>query len=217
MSKFVDEFSGTYVGKLHIRRVSDSGGYGRHIRYECECHCGNVVSIRSTLLRQAASDRTCGRCLSYICGGSTNAKAIYNVWLAIKYLCYEVTMKESDSMYFRYRDRGIRMHKRWYLDVNEFARWAVKSGWKKGLQLDRIDNDGHYTPKNCRFVSPRENSNNRECTPMFEYDGKPARALADIVREYSVVSHTLVFQRVLRMDWDLHEALTTPARKGNYR
>ena len=42
-----------------------------------------------------------------------------------------------------------------------FNDWCLNNGWEEGLQLDRIDNDGPYSPWNCRFVTPRENGFNK--------------------------------------------------------
>ncbi len=39
-------------------------------------------------------------------------------------------------------------------------KWAEKNGFKKGLQIDRIDNNKGYFPENCRFVSRGVNMRN---------------------------------------------------------
>jgi hypothetical protein len=49
----------------------------------------------------------------------------------------------------------------WRKDFVAFMQWAEANGWKRGLQIDREDNDGHYEPGNCRFVTPLENCKNR--------------------------------------------------------
>lgn len=49
----------------------------------------------------------------------------------------------------------------WKDDFMSFYNWAVNNGYKEGLQIDRIDNDGNYEPSNCRYVTAKENCNNR--------------------------------------------------------
>jgi hypothetical protein len=41
-----------------------------------------------------------------------------------------------------------------------FKAWAESNGYLENLTIDRIDNDGDYSPKNCRFVTVAENRNN---------------------------------------------------------
>jgi hypothetical protein len=55
-----------------------------------------------------------------------------------------------------YVQKGIKVCPEWY-DFKAFKRWAMKNGFKPELQLDRIDNDGDYSPSNCQWISKPAN------------------------------------------------------------
>jgi hypothetical protein len=57
--------------------------------------------------------------------------------------------------------RGIALCHEWKENSAAFLDWGFANGWMHGLQIDRIDNDGNYSPDNCRFISPRKNCLNR--------------------------------------------------------
>jgi len=83
--------------------------------------------------------------------------------------CY----REKDASYSNYGARGIRVAKEWILDINNFRSWLLLEldrleinveefiNNSSQYQLDRIDRSGHYTPNNCRLVSPQVNGRNR--------------------------------------------------------
>lgn len=60
--------------------------------------------------------------------------------------------------YHNYGGRGIKVYQKWKESSKEWIQWALNNGYKKGLEIDRIDNDGDYTPENCRWVTKLENS-----------------------------------------------------------
>lgn len=72
----------------------------------------------------------------------------------------------------RYEYRGVRVCEEWRHGFKKFEAWGLSHGWKKGLQIDRINNDGDYSPSNCRFVTPKENSNNRSNSGVIAYKGE---------------------------------------------
>ena len=79
---------------------------------------------------------------------------IYRLFNGIKARCYS----PSASNYAYYGGRGIAMCQEWLADPLSFVEWATSNGWRQGLDIDRIDTNGDYTPTNCRFLTHRENS-----------------------------------------------------------
>jgi len=85
-----------------------------------------------------------------------NGTKLHSVWGDMKDRCLN-----SKCKYFpRYGGRGIIVCNRWMTFMPFFA-WAILNGYKQGLQIDRIDNDGGYNPDNCRWVTARQNMLNR--------------------------------------------------------
>lgn len=69
-------------------------------------------------------------------------------------------LNPKNKRYHRYGGRGIKVCDEWRKFI-PFYEWCIKNGLADGLHLDRIDNDGNYCPQNCRFVTPKENANNK--------------------------------------------------------
>lgn len=78
-----------------------------------------------------------------------------------------------------YGGRGITVCQEWALHPERFIEWALTHGWKRGLELDRIDNDGNYTPENCRFITHRVNSQNRRTVVVTPEKARAVKALRD--------------------------------------
>lgn len=133
----------------------------RHIKWLCKCDCDTFVEIKGGNLRNGRST-SCG-CFQkedasnrFTTHGLRNHK-LHSLWSCIKHRCY----KDTAESYEYYGGRGITMHKEWKNDFMTFYDWAIANGWKKGLTIDRTNNDGNYEPDNCRFVTNRQNSLNR--------------------------------------------------------
>ena len=62
--------------------------------------------------------------------------------------------------YLRYGGRGIQNKFKSFDKFISYVVGVLKID-PRGLQIDRIDNDGHYEKGNIRFVTAKENSNNR--------------------------------------------------------
>jgi hypothetical protein len=72
----------------------------------------------------------------------------------------------KDKDYHRYGGRNIQVCDEWKNDFKTFYDFCVQNGYQKGLEIDRIDNDGNYEPSNCRFVTSAENIRNSSVTKL---------------------------------------------------
>ena len=88
---------------------------------------------------------------------------LYFVWKNMWRRCSIPTT----NRYERYGGRGITVCQEWE-NISPFVCWAENNGWRPGLQLNRINNDGNYSPSNCNFVSVKENTRNRISTKLTQ-------------------------------------------------
>lgn len=81
---------------------------------------------------------------------------VARIYESMKSRCNNPNRKKYES----YGARGIYVCDEWNNSFESFCEWALANGYEDGLQLDRIDNSGPYSPDNCRWVTPKENSRN---------------------------------------------------------
>ena len=69
--------------------------------------------------------------------------------------------KPTAPWHHNYFDRGVSVCNLWNKSSKLFIDWALANGYKKGLEIDRIDNSKGYEPDNCRFITKSINSQNK--------------------------------------------------------
>lgn len=137
-------------------------------------------------------------------------RLLQKAFAAMKQRCYQ----ETSPHYPYYGGRGIKICSEWLSDNSSdaFVQWGLINGYAPGLQVDRINTNGDYSPTNCRFVTPKQNSRNFRYNVYSELNGCKVLVVAalEAVRpNYTSKDLSLVLTRVLR-GWDLNTALTTP-------
>jgi hypothetical protein len=82
---------------------------------------------------------------------------MYNSWHAMKNRCYNPV----NINYENYGGRGISVCYEWQRTFDSFFRWSMTHDYKEGLEIDRIDVNGHYEPENCKWSDQVEQRYNQ--------------------------------------------------------
>lgn len=129
----------------------------------------------------------------------------YQAWRNMVVRCTNPKYK----FYHRHGGRGIKVCDRWR---GSYAAFLEDMGVKPSpsLTLDRIDNDGDYTPENCRWATRKEQSRNSRTNHNLTFQGK-TQCLAAWADETGIKAGTLYSR--LKNGWSTERALTEPARR----
>lgn len=207
MGNFRD-ISGQKFGRLTAKsRIG--GTHTKKCKWVCVCECGNEKEVLLDSLTRGLT-RSCG-CLFVENIGKAARKhglskhPLHSVWYGIKRRCYE----KKHIQYHNYGKRGIKMCEEWRVSPVEFIKWS-RGKYAKGLQIDRINNDGDYEPSNCRWVTNTVNANNRRGNVRIAMLGEE-KTLAQWSRDpRCAVTPTTFKSRVRIHAWDPQKALLTP-------
>lgn len=187
-----------------IDRVSD--------RAVCRCDCGNEATVRMDKLRDGRK-KSCG-CLAIehhaamLTLGEANAatrreasqrlrdelaaarntpeaknrQRLARVWATMKSRCNNPNYAGYES----YGGRGIYIAAEW-LVPGAFLAWAEAQP-DNHLWLERKDNDGPYSPENCRFATAKDQASNRRNT-LWVTNGAETKPLQFVVDRLQLNYH----------------------------
>lgn len=203
-------YEGRKFGNLTvIERVGrDKSGC---VLWRCKCDCGNDFITTSTYLRRGHStncgcksqEKRRGKIKTH---GMTGSK-IYSVWKNMRNRC----SNPQNRKYRIYGARGISVCDEWEESFSAFYEWAMSHGYKEGLTIDRIDNDGNYSPENCRWVTNKEQQNNKRNNNFLTINGA-TKTLKEWSEEIGI-NYSTLRNRIYISNWPIEKALSVPVRQ----
>ena len=223
MPKIID-LRGKTFGRLAVVERADLPTGGDGVKWKCLCSCGKKVVASSANLRKGRH-RSCGcaprkqprrdnRGRAKVLGPPMTAvpltggwKPKVPAWISWQAM-WSRCVHSSCNGYELYGGRGVRVCERW----QDFRLFLEDMGERpKGFQLDRIDSDGHYSPENCRWLSPQEQARNQRSNYMIEWKGK-RKCLSDWAKAVGI-KHSTLHRRIRDYGWSVERALTEPVEE----
>ena len=191
---------GKKYGRLRVEEPARKK-YGQ-VAWLCKCDCGNYTTATTRELLNGRK-KSCGCAIKK--HGETG-QPLYHRWEGIK----QRTLNENSKDYEQYGARGITVCPEWRDSYESFRNWALENGYRDDLTLDRIDVNGPYSPENCRWVTAKQQANNRRTNKKIYYNGeeKTIKEWAEVIGiEYNALRYRI------NNGWSIEKALTTPQRK----
>ena len=204
---FVD-ITGQRFGRYTVVRRVENDKRGKS-QWLCKCDCGVYKVVGGQTLKNGTT-QSCG------CLHKDNLKEqktthglyktrIYRIYYDIKMRCYN----PNNDRYNHYGGRGITVCDEWQ-EFIPFYDWAMANGYKDDLTIDRIDNDKGYSPDNCRWITNKEQQNNKRNNHLITYNGK-TQTLQQWADEKNIKFNTIIGR--LDRGYSIEEALTKPIKR----
>ena len=201
MSRAVD-LTGMRFERLSVIGKTRKNG---RVAWLCKCDCGNETKPYTTELMRGRA-KSCG-CLQKEIASKTFHKhgqcksRLYRIWSNMIQRC----SNPKNDNYHLYGAKGVAVCEEWK-DFSVFSKWAMESGYSDNLSIDRIETNKGYSPKNCRWATPQEQTDNRECTRYVSFNGK-TQTLKRWSEETGIQYGRLLWR--ISQGWPIEKALTT--------
>jgi len=164
--------------------------------------CGNEIVRAKSGFLQNKSIIACPCSRKYGKHGMCGTR-IYTIWQDMKKRCSDMNGEYAHL----YALKGITVCEEWRNDFMAFYEWAMANGYRDDLSIDRIDGDKDYSPDNCRWATPKEQTVNRKETILVTINGE-TKCVRDWCKLYGRVYETAISR--IRKGWNPIAAITTP-------
>ena len=153
--------SGQRFGKLRV--IVEAPNINNCTRWHCWCDCGQITTVYTASL-VTGNTSSCGCGMHPKTHGWAKTPT-QKSWILARQRCNN----PNDDHYKNYGGRGIKVCNRW----DKFENFLKDMGKRpEGKTLDRIDVNGNYEPKNCRWATAREQCNNTRRNVFLTYNGE---------------------------------------------
>lgn len=172
-TKKLIDITGQRYGRLTV--IKREGSHNGYPLWECKCDCGNTYYAVGGNLRGGRT-QSCGCIVKDKMAKTLKRKStekdktrtrLYATYNTMMQRCYN----DKTKSYNAYGGRGIKICNGWRNSFQSFYKWAIRNGYKKGLELDRKDNNGDYKPRNCHYITKQENAWNRRDSHYVTVNG----------------------------------------------
>lgn len=181
--------------------------YLDHGRATVTCKtCGTEFVVLAHTIHTTRARQFCShQCYSVVTGEMRTKphKHERRHWYAMRQRCSNPNYKD----FKHYGGRGIYVCDRW---KDSFENFISDMGPRPSPKhsVERLNNDGPYSPDNCAWATQKEQTRNQRRTHWIEFDGK-RQSMKDWSEQLGI-SYTKLRRRLNTLGWSVDKALTTP-------
>ena len=193
MAKMKD-LTGKRFGTLTAIMPTNQRSKNGRVLWLCKCDCneerivpsdnllhGFVKSCRSCAVKHVREANKLRPKKPKYPGKWLSNERLYRIWKNMINRCYYPRC----IGYKYYGGKGVIVCSEWKNSFPSFKKWAQDNGYKESLTIDRIDGNGNYTPENCRWITPREQTYNMSNNIYIVFQNKKI-ALSRLIFDFGL-------------------------------